>query len=96
MEYNPFSPEVKENPYPYYAYLRNNAPVYHIESLDWWAVTRHENVLSVLKNPDPFSSAASMSAALGEFNFAHEVELAGRTDDSCRSEANGDVRLGQP
>jgi len=22
MEYNPFLPEVKDNPYPYYAYLR--------------------------------------------------------------------------
>lgn len=76
MDYNPFLPGVKENPYPYYAYLRRHTPVYHIESLGWWAVTRYEDVLSVLKNPDPFSSVATMSAALGEFNFAPEVIIA--------------------
>ena len=34
MKYNPAAPEVKENPVPYYAYLRAHAPVYHLEDHD--------------------------------------------------------------
>src|SRR3990172_2083477 len=33
MDYNPFAPEVKQDPYPYYAALRREAPVYRIEPL---------------------------------------------------------------
>ena len=31
--YNPFVPEIKENPYPAYEWLRREHPVYHNE--DW-------------------------------------------------------------
>jgi cytochrome P450 len=44
MDYNPLSPEVQDNPYPYYAELRNKAPVAWLEPLQCWAVSRYADV----------------------------------------------------
>ncbi len=57
-DYNPFSPVVQKDPYPYYAALRESAPVFRIEALKGFAVSRYEDVLFVLKNPALFSSDA--------------------------------------
>src|SRR5712692_8463454 len=68
MEYNPFLPEVQENPYPYYAYLRQHAPVYQIPGVGAWAVSRYDDVMAVVKNPHVFSSSINAVAMAGEFN----------------------------
>jgi cytochrome P450 len=47
MEYSPFLPEVKEDPYPYYADLRQQAPAYQIPDIGLWAVSRYDDVLYV-------------------------------------------------
>ena len=41
QSYNPFAPEVKENPYPVYEWLRREHPVYHNEELDFWVLSRY-------------------------------------------------------
>ncbi len=56
-EYDPFAAEVKENPYPYYAWLRSEHPVYHNERLDLWALSRYRDVEAALRNIEVFSSA---------------------------------------
>ena len=56
MEYTPFLPEVRENPYPYYAYLRQHAPLYQVPGAGFWAVSRYEDVFSIVKNPQVFSA----------------------------------------
>ncbi|MEX2238758.1 MAG: cytochrome P450 [Dehalococcoidia bacterium] len=56
-EYDPFAAEVKEDPYPYYEWLRREAPVYHNERLDIWALSRHRDVNAALRNHEVFSSA---------------------------------------
>jgi len=48
MDYNPFSPEVQDNPYPYYAYLRQHAPVYQISGVGAWAVSRYDSPIQFL------------------------------------------------
>src|SRR5437879_6382450 len=68
MEYNPFLPEVRENPYPYYAYLRQHAPVYQVPGVGFWAISRYEDVFAILKNPQMFSSANFMAAFLDDLN----------------------------
>lgn len=57
MEYNPLLVAVQDDPYPYYAHLRRNAPVYWVEPLRACAVSRYEDVFFVQKNPQLFSSA---------------------------------------
>jgi len=54
---NMVSPEVLECPYPYYERVREEAPV-HQTPLGFWAVSRYEDVLSVVRNPEMFSSLA--------------------------------------
>jgi cytochrome P450 len=56
-EYDPFAREVKEDPYPYYAWLRSKAPVYHNKRLDIWALSRYSDVSAALRNHEVFSSA---------------------------------------
>jgi cytochrome P450 len=68
MDYNPLSPEVLENPYPYYAYLRTQAPVYWVEPLQGWALSRYADVDFALRNPQIFSSAEFTAQALGDLN----------------------------
>ncbi|MGH8009959.1 MAG: cytochrome P450, partial [Candidatus Binatia bacterium] len=74
MDYNPFLPEVRENPYPYYAYLRQHAPVYQVPGAGFWAVSRYDDVFSLLKNTQVFSSTILIAALVGEFTpFAPEA-----------------------
>src|SRR5438128_121738 len=81
MEYNPYSPQVQQNPYPYYAYLRQHVPVYQIPEVGFWAVSRYQDILSILKNPQIFSSAAHSPTMFGESNpFAAEAPALIGTD----------------
>jgi len=59
-EYDPFAAEVKENPYPYYAWLRREHPVYHNQRLDLWALSRYRDVEAALRNHEVFSSASGI------------------------------------
>jgi cytochrome P450 len=56
VRYNLLSPELKTNPYPAYAEMRRNAPVCQVDPGGMWAVTRFDDVVYVLKNPQLFSS----------------------------------------
>lgn len=73
MDYNPLSPEVINNPYPYYTELRNKAPVAWIEPLQAWAVSRYADVDFALRNPQIFSSAGFTTQTLGDLNPVPEV-----------------------
>ena len=58
VSYNPFSAETRSNPYPSYAELREHAPVYHLEGTGFYLVSRHQDVVEVIQNPELFSSSA--------------------------------------
>lgn len=66
MDYNPFLPDVQYNPFLYYAHLRNHAPVYQVPGVGFWAISRYEDVLAILKNPQVFSSSGYTSVVVGE------------------------------
>jgi hypothetical protein len=61
LEYNPFAYEIHEDPYPTYARLREEAPVYHNESLDFWALSRHADVLGALRDTVRFTNTHGVS-----------------------------------
>ncbi len=50
LAFNPFLPEVHEDPYPLYHRLRAEDPV-HRSALGMWVLTRHADVLAVLRDP---------------------------------------------
>ena len=50
-----FSTEFSHDPYPLYQFLRNTRPVWYVDRMDGWWVTRHEDVMRVLKKADLFT-----------------------------------------
>jgi cytochrome P450 len=65
IDYNPFYPEAREDPYPYYAAMRKESPVYRIPNTDVFAVTRYDDVAAMLKRPEDFSSAGMRLMLMG-------------------------------
>jgi cytochrome P450 len=61
VEYDPYVYQVHEDPYPIYRALRDEAPVYHNPSLDFWALSRHADVLAAFKDVETFSSRHGVS-----------------------------------
>jgi len=57
LSYDPFRWAVQDNPYPYYQRLRDESPVYHIAERGLWVVTRWDDCMAVLTNPQQWSSA---------------------------------------
>jgi cytochrome P450 len=58
IEYDPYDYATFCDPYPIFARLRDEAPVYHNEKLNFWLLTRHADVLAAHNDPLRFSSAA--------------------------------------
>jgi cytochrome P450 len=65
IEYDPFAPEYRTNPYPIYAELRRSAPVYWAARSKMWVISRYDDVMSVLKDTTRFSSDAMATVLLG-------------------------------
>jgi hypothetical protein len=61
LEYNPFAYEIHEDPYPTYARLREEAPVYHHPSLDFYAYSRHADVLSAIRDFETYTNTYGVS-----------------------------------
>jgi hypothetical protein len=61
VTYSPYAYEIHEDPYPTYARMRAEAPVYRHDELDFWALSRHEDVLGAFRNLDGFSNAQGVS-----------------------------------
>ncbi len=59
--YNPYAYGMHEDPYPTYARLRSEAPVYRSDEFDFWALSRHEDVIGAFRNVDAFSNAYGVS-----------------------------------
>jgi cytochrome P450 len=56
MEYDPFSPEFQADPFPVYRWMRDEAPVFHSERWNWWALSRFEDVRAAARDPETFLS----------------------------------------
>ena len=61
IEYSPYNYEIHEDPYPTYTRMRAEAPVYRNDELDFWALSRHEDVLGAFRNPGQLSNRFGVS-----------------------------------
>ncbi|MCP2339758.1 cytochrome P450 [Actinomadura rupiterrae] len=59
--YSPYDYAVHEDPYPLYARLRDEAPLYRNDELDFWALSRHEDVAKAFRDFATFSSSNGVS-----------------------------------
>lgn len=60
--YDPAAPATQQNPYPWYAALRREAPVFYHEASGLYMVSTMKAVMQVLAKPTLFSSAASRAS----------------------------------
>ncbi|HVA05712.1 MAG TPA: cytochrome P450 [Acidimicrobiales bacterium] len=61
LTYNPYDYAMHEDPYPTYARLRAEAPVFYNEELDFFALSRHADVLAAFRDVERFSNANGVS-----------------------------------
>ena len=61
LRYSPYDYDIHDDPYPTYARLRAEAPVYRNDELDFWALSRHEDVLDAFRNPRQLSNRFGVS-----------------------------------
>jgi cytochrome P450 len=57
VEYDPFSYEQDDDPYPVYRWMRDHAPAYRNERLDFWAFTRFQDNYDAFLDPETYSSS---------------------------------------
>ena len=61
LVYSPYLYEIHEDPYPTYARLRDEAPVYRNDDADFWALSRHADVVEGFRDHLRFSSGHGVS-----------------------------------
>ena len=61
LVYSPYRYDIHEDPYPTYARLRAEAPVYRNDDADFWALSRHADVVAAFRDNGRFSSAHGVS-----------------------------------
>jgi cytochrome P450 len=61
LAYSPYDYGIHEDPYPTYARLRAEAPVFYNEELDFFAYARHADVLAAFRDVDRYSNAYGVS-----------------------------------
>jgi cytochrome P450 len=57
LSFSPYDYEFHNDPYPLYARLRAEAPVYRNEELDFWALSRYSDVATAFRAAETFSNA---------------------------------------
>ncbi|ACC39385.1 cytochrome P450 [Mycobacterium marinum] len=57
--YDPYDVNITANPYPTYARLREQAPLYYNQRYDFWAISRHADVEKALADWQTFSNSRS-------------------------------------
>jgi cytochrome P450 len=63
IPFDPTTPAQRENPFDVLALARREEPVFYAPALDLWVVTRHEDVLAVLKDHRTFSSTGALKSS---------------------------------
>jgi cytochrome P450 len=61
LDYDPYAYAIHEDPYPTYAWLRAEAPLYRHPTHGFWALSRHRDVIEAFRDSETFSSAHGVS-----------------------------------
>lgn len=57
LYWDPFSPELRDDPYPLWKRLRDEAPLYYNDRHDFWVLSRFHDIERAHKDVDTFSSS---------------------------------------
>jgi cytochrome P450 len=67
IDFDPTTPAQRENPFDVLDLARREQPVFHAPAFGLWVVTRHEDVLAVLKDHRSFSSTGALKSTSAPF-----------------------------
>lgn len=73
IEFNPSLRDVQLNPYPLYRRMRDEAPVYKIEALNAYALTRYDDCRNTFLHPELYSANDFIKQAFGDLDPVPEV-----------------------
>ncbi len=65
LDFDPFDAAVVADPYPWYARLREEAPLYHVARRGYWVLTRYADVREAFRDHQTYSSARGNSPEPG-------------------------------
>jgi cytochrome P450 len=86
ISYDPTNPQVLRDPFPHYRQLRDEAPVYFMENLNQWVVSRYDDCVEVLRNTKTFSAEKGYGPV---FDYTFGVEAQDGDHALFRPEAVG-------
>jgi cytochrome P450 len=75
IEFNPYAYATHDDPYPLYARLRAEAPLYRNRELGFWALSRHADVLAAFKDTERFSNRYGVSLDTDAFHEGAEATM---------------------
>ena len=58
LYWDPFTPELRNDPYPLWKRMRDEAPVWHNDRYDFWALTRFHDVEAANKDHETYRLVA--------------------------------------
>ncbi|WP_211188469.1 cytochrome P450 [Gordonia asplenii] len=61
VPFDPYAYDLHEDPYPTYRRLREEAPVYHNAAMNFWALSRHEDVRTAFRDAPRLSNGWGVS-----------------------------------
>ena len=61
VEFNPYGREYTRDPYPIYAQLRDEAPVFHNPEMNFWALSRYDDVVAAHRDAKTFCSSKGVT-----------------------------------
>lgn len=57
LYWDPFSPELRDDPYPLWKRMRDEVPVYHNDTYDFWVLSRFRDIERAHKDVETYSSS---------------------------------------
>jgi cytochrome P450 len=63
LDYDPFAEQVRNDPYPVYKRLRDEAPAYYLPRYDAWALSRFQDIWDASSDAASYSTAKGVSPA---------------------------------
>ena len=92
LRYSPFLPDVMADPFPFYRRLRDEAPAYHLEEYDAWALSRFEDVWQATEDAETFVTAAGTTAAQAHSKVESPVPSINQMDGEAHTRLRKAIR----
>jgi hypothetical protein len=91
--WNPVAPEIIENPFPFWAWLRKEAPVWKVPDAGYFTISRYADLIEVSRDSETFSSELLAVVQRDDSGRARlqKTELVGRPQSRVLGVSDGDM-----